>query len=288
MRLQAIEYPDVQQSNELADINKDGSMPAALANSATLILRAAEDELRRLNSKADVQEPVNFESIIDDILAIDCRYRGDPSYDQDAYWMKDEVIQTIRRHASFYANQPAQPTPVQEPVEKLRVTLQDSPIEIELAQYKRMFEAACSALGEVSAALGCDPNEGGSEPLIEAIERLKSSSQEPIAMRYDFDGHGYKYIDNGSGSDWQTRIKDAEPVYAAPVAQLAPTVPALLTDEINAWYKILPDSKAVGQWESSRQADYANGWNDYRKEVKSAIEAKLSEDKLREKNGGQA
>jgi hypothetical protein len=40
--------------------------------------------------------------------------------------------------------------------------------------------------------------------------------QEPVAMRYDFDGYGYKYIDNGSGSDWQTRIKDAEPVFAHP------------------------------------------------------------------------
>jgi hypothetical protein len=35
-------------------------------------------------------------------------------------------------------------------------------------------------------------------------------------MRYDFDGYGYKYIDNGSGSDWRTRIKDAEPLYAKP------------------------------------------------------------------------
>jgi len=40
--------------------------------------------------------------------------------------------------------------------------------------------------------------------------------QEPVAMRYDFDGYGYLYIDSGSGSDWQTRIKDAEPLYTAP------------------------------------------------------------------------
>lgn len=43
-----------------------------------------------------------------------------------------------------------------------------------------------------------------------------AEKQEPVAMRYDFDGYGYKYIDNGSGSDWQTRIKDAEPVFAHP------------------------------------------------------------------------
>ena len=41
-------------------------------------------------------------------------------------------------------------------------------------------------------------------------------------MRYDYDGYGYKYIDSGSGSDWQTRIKDAEPIYAIqPAAQPA-------------------------------------------------------------------
>lgn len=43
-----------------------------------------------------------------------------------------------------------------------------------------------------------------------------AEKQEPVAMRFDFDGYGYKYIDNGSGSDWQTRIKDAEPVFAHP------------------------------------------------------------------------
>jgi hypothetical protein len=30
---------------------------------------------------------------------------------------------------------------------------------------------------------------------------------EPVAIRYDFDGYGYQYMDSGSGSDWQTRVK---------------------------------------------------------------------------------
>lgn len=38
--------------------------------------------------------------------------------------------------------------------------------------YQRMFEAACVALGEVGDALGCDPNEGGSEPILDAIQSL--------------------------------------------------------------------------------------------------------------------
>jgi hypothetical protein len=39
--------------------------------------------------------------------------------------------------------------------------------------------------------------------------------QEPVAIRYDFDGYGYKYMDSGSGSDWQTRV-DGEPLYTHP------------------------------------------------------------------------
>jgi hypothetical protein len=34
----------------------------------------------------------------------------------------------------------------------------------------------------------------------------------PVAIRYDFDGYGYKYMDSGSGSDWQTRV-EGEPLY---------------------------------------------------------------------------
>ena len=47
-------------------------------------------------------------------------------------------------------------------------------------------------------------------------EVMKQEQDEPVAMRYDFDGYGYKYIDSGSGSDWQTRERGAEPLYTAP------------------------------------------------------------------------
>jgi hypothetical protein len=39
--------------------------------------------------------------------------------------------------------------------------------------------------------------------------------QEPVAIRYDFDGYGYQYMDSGSGSDWQTRV-DGELLYTHP------------------------------------------------------------------------
>ena len=41
-------------------------------------------------------------------------------------------------------------------------------------------------------------------------------ADDPVAMRWDFDGYGYRYIDSGSGSNWQTRVKDAEPLYDRP------------------------------------------------------------------------
>jgi hypothetical protein len=40
----------------------------------------------------------------------------------------------------------------------------------------------------------------------------------PVAIRYDFDGYGYQYIDSGSGSDWQSRVK-GEPLYTHPVKE---------------------------------------------------------------------
>ena len=40
-------------------------------------------------------------------------------------------------------------------------------------------------------------------------------NNEPVAIRYDFDGYGYQYIDSGSGSDWQTRVQ-GEPLYTHP------------------------------------------------------------------------
>ena len=35
----------------------------------------------------------------------------------------------------------------------------------------------------------------------------REMNNEAVAIRYDFDGYGYQYMDSGSGSDWQTRIE---------------------------------------------------------------------------------
>jgi hypothetical protein len=44
---------------------------------------------------------------------------------------------------------------------------------------------------------------------------------EPVALRYDFDGHGYLYMDAGSGSDWALRVKDCEFLYTHPQRELS-------------------------------------------------------------------
>jgi hypothetical protein len=48
---------------------------------------------------------------------------------------------------------------------------------------------------------------------------VSEMNNEPVAIRYDFDGYGYQYMDSGSGSDWQTRV-DGELLYTHPVKEL--------------------------------------------------------------------
>ena len=40
-------------------------------------------------------------------------------------------------------------------------------------------------------------------------------NNEPVAIRYNFDGYGYQYMDSGSGSDWLIRV-DGELLYTHP------------------------------------------------------------------------
>jgi len=106
---------------------------------------------------------------------------------------------------------------------KLTVTLQDS----EADRYKRLFEAACDALGQVGDALGCDPNEGGPEPLLDAIEELKAKlteanlqyisdfgllqAQEPVAEVDEDDSGLFADLDTPKG----VMVKRGQKLYAA-------------------------------------------------------------------------
>jgi hypothetical protein len=59
-------------------------------------------------------------------------------------------------------------------------------------------------------------------PTIAQVDKIPlyiMPNAEPVAIRYDFDGYGYQYIDSGSGSDWQTRV-EGEPLYTHPAKEL--------------------------------------------------------------------
>ena len=55
---------------------------------------------------------------------------------------------------------------------------------------------------------------------------------EPVALRYDFDGHGYLYMDAGSGSDWASRVKDCEFLYTHPIRELSDEEILKIYDEV--------------------------------------------------------
>jgi len=55
------------------------------------------------------------------------------------------------------------------------------------------------------------------------MKGAREMNNEPVAIRYDYDGYGYQYIDSGSGSDWQTRVQ-GEPLYTAPHPEQYPQI----------------------------------------------------------------
>ena len=93
--------------------------------------------------------------------------------------------------------------------------------------------------------------------LRQAIEQAEKQD-EPVAMRYDFDGYGYKYIDNGSGSDWQTRIKDAEPLYTTPQRTWVG-----MTDEEKAQFVV---AYYPSNWDRKTAVSLMNDYEKYLKE----------------------
>ena len=107
------------------------------------------------------------------------------------------------------------------------------------------------------------------------IERLIGT--EPVAIRYDFDGYGYKYMDSGTGSDWQTRVK-GEPLYTAPQSEKYPQI--AINPEIvgyvapqRTWVGLTDEEiKAFDTWHDNREEEV--GWCNP-SEIVAYIEAKL-------------
>ncbi|WP_070106461.1 hypothetical protein [Burkholderia plantarii] len=77
-------------------------------------------------------------------------------------WIDDNIKPLVQeRHFEAHC---AHAAPVAEP----------APAEgAELASMTRMFHAACADLGLINEALGLDPDDGGAEPILDAIHKLK-------------------------------------------------------------------------------------------------------------------
>lgn len=89
------------------------------------------------------------------------------------------------------------------------------------------------------------------------VARRRGDYSNPQAVRYGWDGYGYQYLDNGSGSDWLSRHSDAEPLYTVQLQHLscAPAEMAVLSRIHHAHANALQtldnyklDSERVGRW----------------------------------------
>jgi hypothetical protein len=74
-------------------------------------------------------------------------------------------------------------------------------------------------------------------------DALAAPEQEPDAVRHSFDGYGWMYKDNGSGSNWfesAMRYVDAEPMFSAP-----PEIEALTKERDELQEKITAMCSAI-------------------------------------------
>jgi len=86
----------------------------------------------------------------------------------------------------------ANPVAVLELIERLR----------EGESYNRMFEAACYDLGLISEHLKLDPNDGGCDPIIGAIENLEGQRDGLLAALSDIK-HRSEMMRIWTGQEWK-------------------------------------------------------------------------------------
>ena len=68
---------------------------------------------------------------------------------------------------------------------------------------------------------------------------------EPVAVRYDFDGYGYIYMDAGSGSDWASRVKNCEFLFIHPMRELSDEEIMIIHDATNTNNWVIDFAKAI-------------------------------------------
>ncbi len=100
--------------------------------------------------------------------------------------------------------------------------------------YERMFVDACAALAEVSRELGCDPEQGGTEPILAAIAELREAlaARQPVGEPVGT-VHSGKYASGMPWCDveWHIPQSAGTKLYAAPPAQAVDYQAALLAEE---------------------------------------------------------
>lgn len=72
--------------------------------------------------------------------------------------------------------------------------------------YESMFVAACAALAEVSRELGCEPDQGGAEPIIEAIRQLRQERDERVDDCYAMAGQTAAQPTSSAGGQEPERL----------------------------------------------------------------------------------
>ncbi|MFM0503896.1 hypothetical protein [Paraburkholderia caffeinilytica] len=76
----------------------------------------------RAASPQPVEQTKQSENVLDwletEVTAVSCRYHGDPSYDHDAYWMRDRVVKLIGDARKAF--------PAAQPVEQTRALAEDA------------------------------------------------------------------------------------------------------------------------------------------------------------------
>jgi hypothetical protein len=82
--------------------------------------------------------------------------------------------------------------------------------------FERMFLAACADLGLVNEALGLDPDDGGADPILEAIEELKTKA---AAVQFDADELRKLILNVSNTSHWCGAIGGDADDYAVALAK---------------------------------------------------------------------
>ena len=149
--------------------------------------------------------------------------------------------------------------------------------------FERMFNAACADLGLINEALGLDPDDGGAEPILEAISELKATIAQPapeheLVYQYQM-ANGAWFDQNRESYDYNVKMGRAvvRVLYKSIAQPVPPTIdfkcpvcncpPVFFLDvRVNEWEGLcdncgISGKSAATKAEAMRKWDvFANGY----------------------------